>query len=321
MTARAALSSSPLVSIVTPSLNQGQFIEDALRSVREQSYRNVEHIVMDGGSTDGTLEILRRHDSELAHWVSEPDGGHADAVNKGWRAADGEILAFLNADDYYLPGALERVVDEFRSHPNSPMVHGQGVWVDVKKNPLMQTSLFVTPDSFCRQFPGIPQPAAFFTRWVVDEVGPLDVSFEFALDGEFFSRILGRYTIRSLPHPLAALRIHPAAKSSATGVRFSAEVRRIAAKIVGQPSQYPLFDAEPDHIYASALITAARFEALNRCPRAALRHLMAASALGGRSERARMPLELAKLSAATLLRAEVYRASGQAFRRRKARIE
>lgn len=316
MTRRSALSTDPLVSVVTPSLNQAEFIEDALGSVRGQSYSNVEHIVIDGGSTDGTPEILRRHTSQLAHWVSEPDRGHADAVNKGWRACGGEILAFLNADDYYLPGAIERVVDEFRSHSHSPMVHGQGVWVDVKKNPLMQTSLFVTPASFCRQFPGIPQPAAFFTRWVVDEVGALDPSFDFALDGEFFSRILGRYPIRSLPDALAALRIHPAAKSSAAGLGFSAEVRRIAAKIVGEPEQYPLFDAQPDEIHASALITAARFEGLNRSPSAALRHLLAAAALGGRADRVRVPAELAKLLAATLLGAEAYRMIGQGFHRR-----
>lgn len=308
----------PLVSVVTPSLNQGRFIEQAIDSVLQQSYGRIEHIVVDGGSTDSTIDVLRRRERDLARWVSEADDGHADAVNKGWRMASGDILAFLNADDYYLSGAIERIVDEFAARPYLPMVHGQGVWVDVDCVPLMTSSVQVTPDSFCRTFPGIPQPASFVARWVVDEVGPLDPTFDFALDGEFFSRILGRHHVRSIPEVLAALRMHAEAKSSAAGVGFSPEVLRIASRINGDPASYPLFDRDPDSIYAAALMTAARFEALHSAPGQALRHLLSAAALGGAEERRRLPLEVATLLIGATLGGTRYRRIARYWRTRHA---
>src|SRR3989338_5413748 len=108
----------PLVSIVTASYNQAQFIEETLRSVREQDYPNLEHIVIDGASTDGTVDVLRRYEGTYnMRWISEPDRGHADALCKGFRQATGDILAWLNSDDVYFPGAVTTAVETFRRHP------------------------------------------------------------------------------------------------------------------------------------------------------------------------------------------------------------
>ena len=105
----------PRISIVTPSFNQGQFLEETIRSVLEQGYPNLEYMVIDGGSTDGSIEIIRKYEKRLAYWTSEPDRGQADAINKGWRRATGEILAYLNSDDTYCPNALRLAAEAFRT--------------------------------------------------------------------------------------------------------------------------------------------------------------------------------------------------------------
>ncbi len=108
----------PLVSIITPSYNQVQYLEDTIQSVIQQDYPNIEYIVVDGGSTDGSLEVIERYKNKLAWWVSEPDQGQADAINKGFRKASGEIIAWLNSDDLYLPGAISSAVELFQENPH-----------------------------------------------------------------------------------------------------------------------------------------------------------------------------------------------------------
>src|SRR4051812_44790534 len=109
--------SLPSISIVTPSFNHGQFLEHTLRSVIDQNYDNLEYIVIDGGSTDGSVDIIKRNERDLAHWTSERDGGHGNALNKGFRHSRGEIMAWLNSDDLYFPWTLHTVAEIFSSHP------------------------------------------------------------------------------------------------------------------------------------------------------------------------------------------------------------
>ncbi len=117
----------PLVSIVTPSLNQGRFIQETILSVKDQTYPNIEHIIVDGGSTDGTLDIIKKYEGTYKmRWVSEPDSGQSDAINKGWRMAKGEILAYLNSDDTYMPWAVETAVELFSEHPDVAIIVGAG---------------------------------------------------------------------------------------------------------------------------------------------------------------------------------------------------
>ena len=119
----------PLVSVITPSLNQAEFVTQTIESVLSQNYSPLEYWVIDGGSTDGTLEILHRYRDRL-HWISEPDGGQAAAINKGWRLTRGEIIAYLNADDTYLPSAIERVVEYLNTYPQVDAVYGDCDYVD-----------------------------------------------------------------------------------------------------------------------------------------------------------------------------------------------
>jgi glycosyltransferase involved in cell wall biosynthesis len=119
----------PLVSIVTPSLDQAEFIEDAIRSVLDQEYPNIEYLVVDGGSRDGTLEILRQHGDSL-RWTSDRDKGQSDAINHGFAATSGEIIAWLNADDRYVPDAVRAAVEAFEQDPSLDLVYGQAAFID-----------------------------------------------------------------------------------------------------------------------------------------------------------------------------------------------
>ena len=127
------LSSTPLVSIITPSFNQGQFIAETLQSVARQTYPAIEHIIMDGGSTDESPAIIQAYAKQhpgTVSWVSEPDHGQADAINKGMKQASGEILAYLNSDDTYAPGAIATVVAFLKEHPEVHLVHGRGLHIN-----------------------------------------------------------------------------------------------------------------------------------------------------------------------------------------------
>src|SRR5436190_573079 len=125
---------APKLSIVTPSLNQGAFIERTIRSVLDQGYPNLEYVIVDGGSTDETVEIIRRYEDQLAWWVSEPDQGQTDAINKGIERTSGEIVAYINSDDYYLPGAFERAVEAFEGTDRS-WIAGASLDLDEQGDP------------------------------------------------------------------------------------------------------------------------------------------------------------------------------------------
>jgi glycosyltransferase involved in cell wall biosynthesis len=179
----------PLVSIVTPTLNQGQFIEATIRSIKAQTYPRFEHIVIDGGSTDETLDILRRYDGTYPmRWLSEPDGGMYDAINKGMRLAGGDILAYLNSDDLYFPWTLETVVEAFETHPEAEVVFGDALGLsptgraDIRFQPAYRYEFLLHASSFV-------QPAVFWRRAVANEVGPFDTSFRLAGDLDFFLRM------------------------------------------------------------------------------------------------------------------------------------
>lgn len=203
---------SPLVSIVTPSLDQAEFLREAIESVRTQDYPRVEHVVVDGGSTDGTVAILREY-PEL-RWTSEPDRGQSHALNKGFAAARGEILGWLNADDAYVAGAISAAVDALRRF-------GVGlVYADVTRvdgdggNPRRIRSrpdwdLWTELNVGC----GIYSPAVFFTRQALEAVGPLDESLHLTMDYDLWLRIGRRFGARHVDEVWAVQRLHADAKS------------------------------------------------------------------------------------------------------------
>jgi glycosyltransferase involved in cell wall biosynthesis len=180
----------PLISIVTPSYNQARFIEDTLRSVVSQAYPRTEHIVVDGGSTDGSVDIIRRYAPHLRSWVSEPDRGQSHAINKGLAQAQGEILTWLNSDDTYLPGALDEVGRFFAGHPDVDLVYGDYVYTDVDGRPMRRRHVFDTigyESLLYHDYLG--QPAVFFRRSLFEKVGPLDESLHYCMDWDLFLRM------------------------------------------------------------------------------------------------------------------------------------
>ena len=213
----------PLVSIVTPSYNQGRFIEDTIQSVLGQDYPNLEYIVVDGGSTDQTLEVLRRHEGRL-RWISEPDGGQSEAINKGFRMARGEIVSWLNSDDTYVPGAVTKAVAYLRACPDVAMVYGEGYLLD-EAGRVTRRFPSTEPFSLWRLVyfsDYILQQTAFWRRCVFDAVGMLDESLHYGMDWDFWIRVAKRFEIAYIPEFLGNLREYAAAKTFSGGLhRFS----------------------------------------------------------------------------------------------------
>lgn len=203
----------PLVSVITPALNAAEFLEETIRSVLAQDYPRIEYLVMDGGSTDGTLEILHRYRGRL-EFVSAADGGTADAINGGFRQARGEILAWLGADDLYLPGAVSAAVAALAEDSAAGAVYGEGYWIGADGRTLGRypTVAPYTPAAFRRECP-ICQPACFLRREALEAVGGLDASLESAFDYDLWIRLSGRYRFRAIPQYLAQSRMHGRNKS------------------------------------------------------------------------------------------------------------
>jgi len=203
----------PSISIITPSLNQGDFIERAIRSVLNQDIRGLEYIVMDGSSIDKTIDILRRFEGRL-DWISEKDDGQADAVNKGIKETKGEIIGWLNSDDIYYPGSLQTVLSFFDKHPSVDVIYGDGNHIDsedrvIERYPTkpwnfeqLKTSCFLC------------QPAVFFRRRVVERFGLLDKDLKYCLDYEYWLRLATRGArFAYIQQTLAATRLHPVSKT------------------------------------------------------------------------------------------------------------
>ena len=203
----------PKVSIVTPSYNQAAFIGETIRSILDQDYDEIEYIVIDGNSTDGSQEIIRQHESRLAYWVSEQDSGQSEAINKGFARASGDILTWICSDDTLLPGAVSTIVDLFRKHPDAGLIYGDAWLTNTQSErltlglgkPYSLTSLITHPT--------VPQPASFFTRGAWEACGPLDVNIQYAMDRDLWLRMSGHAPIIYEPVALATMRYHPASKS------------------------------------------------------------------------------------------------------------
>lgn len=221
------------ISVVIPSMNQGQFIEATIRSVIEQDYPHVECIVIDGGSRDGSVDTIRRYEKRLAYWVSESDHGQADAINKGWRRATGDILAYLNSDDTYEPGILRHVAVTFQRHPDRGSLYGNCRVIDaagrvrgVRQLPEMSL------DRILCWNPPLLQPAVFWRKSTIETVGELDPTLHYTMDYDLFLRVARMTSMVQLDQFVANMRKHPAAKTSASPRAHLAEARQVAARFL-----------------------------------------------------------------------------------------
>lgn len=224
----------PRVSIVTPSFNQGEFLEETIRSVLLQGYPNLEYIVIDGGSTDGSVDIIRKYEKWLASWTSEPDRGQAHAINKGFRLCSGEIMAWLNSDDCFRPGAIFHAVDFFRSNPNANVISGFRRVIlgeRISKN----IRVYLKPDAYSlSRNCYLPQETVFWRRSVWETVGELDETFQFAMDFDFWQRILAaKYEFILVPRFTSLFRVHPDSKGSRKLDTRSNELARIYSHYLG----------------------------------------------------------------------------------------
>jgi glycosyltransferase involved in cell wall biosynthesis len=220
--------SSPLVSIVTPSFNQARFLESTIRSVLEQDYPHLEYIIVDGGSTDRSVEIIRRYVGRLAWWVSEKDQGQTDAINKGFAHATGDILAWLNSDDTYQPHAIAEAVEFLQSHPEVGLVYGDANFIDEDGRTIGRFAAAQTDLRRLRQgYVHIPQQAAFWRSSLWKKVGPLDPSFYFAMDYDLWVRIAALAPLRYTPQMWANFRLHTQGKTMAADDRCWPEMMRV----------------------------------------------------------------------------------------------
>jgi glycosyltransferase involved in cell wall biosynthesis len=220
---------APLVSIVTPSYNQGQFIETTLLSIKNQDYPKLEHIVVDGCSSDNTIEILKRYEREYnLKWIAERDKGQSDAINKGFKAAKGDIIGWLNSDDaYFDKHAVSYVANEFQRLPEVDVIYGNGVCIDDKNMTIWirHTIPWFNYNRLLRQC-FISQPSTFFRRRVILK-HRLDVDLNFAMDYEYWLRLArDGFKFKHANRILAAFRIHTAAKSSFRKIDPKAQAER-----------------------------------------------------------------------------------------------
>jgi GT2 family glycosyltransferase len=225
-----------LVSIVTPSFNQAAFLEQTLRSVLEQDYSPLEYIVMDGGSTDGSLDIIKRYAQRLAWWASEKDSGQAEAINKGMRRAHGEIVAWVNSDDTLLPGAISAAVNAFVRHPDAVLVYGDAQAVDGQDRLLnvLHYPQLSLEDLLCYAIIG--QPAVFMRRSAFEAAGGLDTSYHFMLDHQLWIKLARQGKIVHVDQAWASMRYHAQAKNRAQATGFAREAFRLLDWMEEQPN-------------------------------------------------------------------------------------
>jgi GT2 family glycosyltransferase len=229
------LSPHPLVSIVTPSYNQARFLEQTMHSVFEQDYPHLEYLVVDGRSTDSSVDVIKKYADKLSWWVSEKDSGQAEAINKGLARAKGKILAWLNSDDYYLPDAISAAVKIFQQHPDVVLVYGDMLAVDENGETfnVLKYEQLSLEDLLCFQIIG--QPAVFFRRAAYVGTGGLDTTFHFLLDHQFWIRIAAQGRILHVPQIWAAARYHAQAKNRLSASEFGREAFRILEWAKSQP--------------------------------------------------------------------------------------
>jgi glycosyltransferase involved in cell wall biosynthesis len=227
----AAPNGLPVVSIVTPTFQRGEFLEGTIRSVRAQTYPNIEHVVVDGGSTDATLDVLHAYQGSYnLRWISEPDQGMYDAVNKGIRMTIGEIVAYLNSDDLYFPWSVQAAVDAFAAYPAADFAFGDTLRVDSVRGWTIPVFVPMFSPSRSAAWGTLSQPATFWRRTAFDELGGFDESLRYVADGDFWFRAAETHRMVRIPEFVAVERWHAGALSTTGHDEMSVEDRRMRSR-------------------------------------------------------------------------------------------
>lgn len=219
------------ISIITPSYNQAKYLEDTIYSIVDQNYPNTEYIVIDGLSTDGSQDIIRKHEKDIAYWISESDTGQSEAINKGLRRATGDIVAWLNSDDMYLPHTLKTVLKAFSDNPDVDLVYGNVENLYTNGT----TKLYINKEFELINFlshVSIHQPSVFWRRKIHDEIGYLDESLNYLMDYDLWMRIFLKYKTLKINAPLSRFRIHDNAKTANNPPHLYLEYRKVFSRFI-----------------------------------------------------------------------------------------
>lgn len=229
----------PKITVVTPSYNQGKYLEQTIISVLDQNYPNLEYIILDGGSTDESVDIIRKYEKYISYWRSARDGGQSVALAEGFRMATGDILAWLNSDDIYEPGALSLVGRYFRENSNCCLLYGDYYLLLADGSKIHKPKVAFDLKIYLYTYMMIPQPSAFWTKKAYESVGGIDQALNYVMDYDLFLRIGNVYgkskCIMHIPVPLSSFRIHPASKSVARRKLFSPELRKVKGRYINEP--------------------------------------------------------------------------------------
>ncbi|UCF30158.1 MAG: glycosyltransferase [bacterium] len=222
----------PRITVITPSYNQGEFIEGTIRSVLLQAYPNLEYMVVDGGSSDGTVDVIRKYESHLAWWVSESDKGQSHAINKGLARSTGEIVAYLNSDDMYCPGTLHSVGRYFSEHWDADLLYGDCMLIDDedREMALWRSRDFDLYAELCRNF--IYQPTVFMRERVIRKVGGFDENLDYVMDLDLWYRAAKHFRFHYIPERLACFRLTSDSKSGGSRVPFVREREEVLKRFL-----------------------------------------------------------------------------------------
>ncbi|MDP2966076.1 MAG: glycosyltransferase family 2 protein [Pelolinea sp.] len=258
------MENQPLVTIITPSFNQAKFLSATYKSVISQSYPNIEYFIVDGGSTDGSVELIREWatsaKNRLNWWVSEKDNGQAEAINKGFSRSNGEIVAWLNSDDLYMKGAVEKAVNAFQTNPDVGLIFSNVFSIDADGNLINAMRYREWGLNDLMAFNIIGQPGVFMRKEALDAVGNLDPVYHYLLDHQLWLRIAVRYKIKYVDDFFAAARFHSEAKNVALAAEFGQEAFRIVDWMKSQPDLLQTFAANRRKILAGAFRFSARYQ-------------------------------------------------------------
>ena len=239
-------------SVITPSYNQASYLEKTIQSVLDQDYPDLEYIIVDGGSTDGSVEIIRKYEKYLAWWVSERDHGQADAVNKGFKRATGDYVGWVKSDDLYEPGALDEAAQALDNNPQAGIVYADVRSIDSHGNTfnVMRYADYGLDGLLC--FKIIGQPGAFMRRSVLEQAGYLDMAFDLLLDPMLWIRMAMIAPIVYVPQIWAAARSHPGAKNSIQAAHYGEDAYRMIEWMQAQPELAGRYQRLKNQIWAGA---------------------------------------------------------------------